>query len=188
MFKQETNFAVDRRVDAVLRKRVDEMSMEERGKALLTDEMTGLPNARAYMEAPQLPIQVVADLDGLKWVNDHLGYEAGNAMILAAATVFQQLGLTAYRAHTSGDEFILQFDGWAEACTAMRRVRLRLQETTFVGHCGMWWRGIGISYGISDSVRFAERRLKLHKKLRLTSGERAAREEKPVLLQGVAQR
>ncbi|CAH2029833.1 sensor domain-containing diguanylate cyclase [Trichlorobacter ammonificans] len=78
------------------------------------DPLTGLYN-RAYFDAElqrlgagrDFPVSVViADIDGLKEVNDHQGHDAGDRMIKGAATVL----LSAFRASDAvarigGDEF-----------------------------------------------------------------------------------
>ncbi len=85
----------------------------------MRDELTGLPNRRAWEGALAgeeercrrfgHPAAVVSiDLDGLKRTNDTGGHEAGDALLRRAATVLR----SAVRAHdtaarTGGDEFAL---------------------------------------------------------------------------------
>src|SRR5690606_10583815 len=61
----------EKRSDLETRKRVAEMSPEEMRSALLTDDLTGLGNRRAYQEAPKKPVQASIDLDSLKFINDN---------------------------------------------------------------------------------------------------------------------
>jgi hypothetical protein len=53
----------------------------EMRRELLTSEVTGLPNRRAFDEVP--PSVAISDVDGLKAVNDIYGYEAGDALLKA---------------------------------------------------------------------------------------------------------
>lgn len=94
---------------------------EERLRFLSThDELTGLFN-RAYLEAElerlaggrQFPVSVVmADVDGLKKVNDRLGHGAGDRLLQQAARVLME----AFRAEDvvariGGDEFAVLLPG-----------------------------------------------------------------------------
>jgi hypothetical protein len=96
----------DRREDAAERKRIEDMTPEELRRAILTDTLTGLPNRRAYEEAEKLPVQVSADADSLKWINDNMGHDAGDKMLQAIGEAFQAETDQAY--HISGDEFVVQ--------------------------------------------------------------------------------
>ncbi|WP_445628978.1 GGDEF domain-containing protein [Nostoc sp. DSM 114167] len=85
----------------------------------LTDELTGLHNRRAFllMAAQQLKIAhrmkvfcwvIFIDLDGLKQVNDTLGHDMGDALIIDAGRLLKQ----SFRnsdivARLGGDEFIV---------------------------------------------------------------------------------
>jgi diguanylate cyclase (GGDEF)-like protein len=98
------------------------------------DSLTGLYN-RAFLDAElelatcgrQFPVSViVADLDGLKRINDTLGHEAGDALIKGASAVLQM----AFRgndivARTGGDEFVILLRGMGqlEAGIALERIR-----------------------------------------------------------------
>lgn len=98
------------------------------------DSQTDLYN-RAYFDAEleriasgrQFPVSfIVADLDGLKRVNDTLGHEAGDQLIKGAATVLR----SAFRAsdvisRTGGDEFVIILYGIDEewALASLERIR-----------------------------------------------------------------
>lgn len=103
------------------------------------DNLTGLYN-RAYFEAElerrskgrNFPVSIiVADLDGLKKINDTLGHAAGDRLIRAAARALQK----AFRsddvvARIGGDEFAILLGGthiWA-AEEALQRVK-KVTET-----------------------------------------------------------
>src|SRR5438445_5906876 len=99
--KSETG---ERRVALGERRRVAEMSPEEMRRELLTSDVTGLPNRRAFDEAAAAPAVAMSDVDGLKALNDQYGYEVGNAFLKAKAAALRHVGLEAY--HDKGDEFL----------------------------------------------------------------------------------
>ena len=66
--------AGERRVSLEERRRVAEMSPEEMRRELLTSEVTGLPNRRAFDEAGSASAVAMSDVDGLKALNKY-GYE-----------------------------------------------------------------------------------------------------------------
>jgi diguanylate cyclase (GGDEF)-like protein len=177
----------ERRVDLDRRRRLELMTREELIRELMTDVLTGLPNRRAYEEAEPKPCQAVLDLDGLKWVNDCLNHQAGDALIRTVATVLADAAVEAYR--VGGDEFICQFENDADAREKLSKVARRLEHASFripggTGR-GHSYRGIGISYGVGRSLHEAEvplRRVKIH---RQTVGLRAARGERPPMLQRI---
>src|SRR5437879_5721047 len=94
----------ERRVALEKRRRVAQMSPEEMQRELLTSEVTGLPNRRAFDEAGAAVAIGMSDVDGLKAVNDKYGYDAGNALLKAKADALLEAGLEAY--HDKGDEFL----------------------------------------------------------------------------------
>ena len=78
--------AGERRVALEKRQRVAEMSPEEMRRELLTSEVTGLPNRRAFDEAAAALAVAMSDVDGLKALNKY-GYEAGNAVLRRRLTL-----------------------------------------------------------------------------------------------------
>jgi GGDEF domain-containing protein len=103
MTEHAVNPKGERRVAVKKRRRVAEMSPEEMRRELLTSEVTGLPNRRAFDEAGAAPAVAMCDVDGLKALNKY-GYEAGNAVLKAKADALREAGLEAY--HDKGDEFL----------------------------------------------------------------------------------
>jgi GGDEF domain-containing protein len=173
--------AGDRRADFQTRQRIADMSPDEMRRELLTSPKTGLPNERAYNEAPRKAVQVRSDLDGLKWVNDYLGHEAGDELIKAKGQALADEGIDAY--HISGDEFYSQFDSPAAARESMARVQDRLKRATIevTGPDGdvTEIKGTGFSYGIGENGQRAETALAADKQARAESGARSARGERP---------
>ncbi|WP_191758414.1 sensor domain-containing diguanylate cyclase [Komarekiella delphini-convector] len=85
----------------------------------LTDELTGLHNRRGFflLAEQQLKLAhrmnvscwvIFIDLDGLKQINDTLGHDMGDAMIVDAAQVLKQSFRNSdFVARLGGDEFIV---------------------------------------------------------------------------------
>jgi diguanylate cyclase (GGDEF)-like protein len=107
----------------------------------LTDELTGLANARALHERLKLSYQdpsdsfalVYLDLDGFKRVNDQFGHERGDAVLrVVGTTLLETLRQSDMAARLGGDEFALFLRGSdadnARAVTerALRPLRERL--------------------------------------------------------------
>jgi diguanylate cyclase (GGDEF)-like protein len=171
----------ERRTDSNRRKQVGQMSPEEMKRELLTSHLTGLPNRRAYDEAPKKPVQVLADADSLKWWNDTHGHAAGDEMLRTIGQAIKAEAADAY--HLSGDEFGVQADTPDEANAIMQRVRDRLAQaavtvTTPDGRTHTIT-GIQLSHGHGTTLDEADRALQQHKAAREASGERAPRGSKP---------
>ncbi|MCG9967075.1 PAS domain S-box protein [Pelotomaculum terephthalicicum JT] len=91
--------------------------MEEKLKHLSShDSLTGLYN-RAYFNEEMLRLEegrhlplgiIVCDVDGLKFINDTMGYESGNTLLVSAANLikscFRSSGMIA---RIDGDEFVV---------------------------------------------------------------------------------
>ena len=92
-----------------------------------TDELTGLPNARALFRHIQNELVraegaharvavLVGDLDGFKEVNDRLGHLAGNELLRRVGSILQTTCRAAdYVARLGGDEFVMIFAGASPA-------------------------------------------------------------------------
>ena len=104
-----------------------------------TDTLTGLPNRRAFVDALDRAIAtrrasgrpvalLFVDLDHFKTVNDHLGHDAGDALLVAVAEgLLASVRASDVVARIGGDEFavIITDAGGAE----MGRIADRLRET-----------------------------------------------------------
>lgn len=165
---------------AEYRKRVDEMSPAEKDKELLTDHLTGIPNARAYAENERMPIQVRTDMDNFKEVNDTLGHDTGDIAIKKAAQImheeFRKVGGVAYRASHAGDEFPAEAPSRAAADKAIAAARERMESLKIeaTGPDGTIYRkkGLGISYGSGNTTSAAEASLLADKGARTQAGLR----------------
>jgi len=80
----------------------------------VVDELTGLYNRRGFLEHARHQMSsgqhvyiVFADLDGMKQINDTLGHEAGDAALIATASILRAaLRDTDFIARLGGDEFV----------------------------------------------------------------------------------
>lgn len=159
-----------------------DMDAAELRATLLADEQTGIGNRRAFMEAPASATVGIADLDGLKWVNDTFGHGAGDQLLQAAATALNDsTGGNAYRLH--GDEFAIHADSEQSAQGALERANTALgqMELTFERPDGTTetHSGFGFSYGTGQDLASADAKLGEHKQARTRSGERVERGQAP---------
>lgn len=96
--------------------------LEQISSLSLTDELTGLANRRAFFTMADQRLQLLerraarcllifADVDGLKQINDTLGHEAGDRLLVDAARVLQAaFRRTDLVARLGGDEFVVLAD------------------------------------------------------------------------------
>jgi diguanylate cyclase (GGDEF)-like protein len=144
-----------------------------------TDALTGLPNKREWAERDLTGKSVISgDLDGLKWVNDNLGHEAGNKYLKAVADVVRQEDPEGKFARVGGDEFNGEGDTRPEAEDLAKRIQDRLANTTVdLGvHNGerIVKQGIGISFGHGDTEGEADKAMYENKAQRAEQGLRRA--------------
>jgi GGDEF domain-containing protein len=162
----------ERRVALGRRRRVAEMSPEEMQQELLTSEVTGLPNRRAFGEAGPALAVAVSDVDGLKALNEY-GYETGNAVLKAKADSLREAGLEAY--HDKGDEFLCRGNHIKELLAKLERARAILRNRVIVVERGdgntLSVTGADFSYGVGKDLDEAEFGLKGHKAERAGRGE-----------------
>jgi GGDEF domain-containing protein len=163
----------ERRVALGKRRRVAEMSPEEMQQELFTSEVTGLPNRRAFDEAGAASAVAMSDLDGLKALNDHYGYDVGNAFLRAKAAALQEAGLEAY--HDKGDEFLCRGHNIKELQANLERARSILRGRTVVvertNGDPLRFTGADFSYDVGKDLDEAESGLKSHKVERKARGK-----------------
>jgi GGDEF domain-containing protein len=164
--------AGERRVALGKRRHVAEMSPEEMRRELLTSEVTGLPNRRAFAEAGAALAVAMSAVDGLKALNKY-GYETGNAVLKAKAEALHEAGLEAY--HDKGDEFLCRGHNTKELLAKVERARTILRNRTIVvegtGGNNLSFTGADFSYGVGKDINEAELLLKMHKTERESRGE-----------------
>jgi GGDEF domain-containing protein len=162
----------ERRIALAKRQRVAEMSTEEMRRELLTSEVTGLPNRRAFGEAVAALAIAMSDVDGLKALNKY-GYEAGNAVLKAKADALCEAGLEAY--HDKGDEFLCRGNHIKELLAKLERARAILRDRTIVVEradgSALSISGADFSYGVGKDIDEAEFGLRSHKAEREGRGE-----------------
>lgn len=179
----------DRRVDTMKRKTIEEMSPEEMKKALAEDELTGLKSKRAFEDSEKKPVQALIDADGLKYVNDKIGYIAGDQLLKSISRALHDVGLKDDTYRIGGDEIRAQADNAKELAQKLEKAYTILDNATIsatnADGSTVTMKGLGFSYGIGESSDFAaaaksaEDRLHLHKAEREQLGLRAARGEEP---------
>lgn len=161
------------------------LEAEELFRAALTDQLTGLANRRALdHEMEQLCAEgthlclLLLDVDGLKDVNDALGYEQGDHLI---STLARSIGEAVKRRHVAarlgGDEFIVILPDVTEkqARKQARRITRRFSRQPL--HPRVAQISGGISVGViegrpgelpRDLVRRAARSMRVNKRRRRT--------------------
>lgn len=151
----------DRRQNLQMRKTVDQMTPEEMKKTLLTSDKVDLPNARAFQDAQvkqPAPAVAFSDADGLKWVNDTFGHDAGDALLQAKADALKKAGIDAF--HKQGDEFLGRGQDTASLAEKYEQARKNLQNTPirFRDKNGDIVRigGADFSYGVGPDMNTAE--------------------------------
>lgn len=84
-----------------------------------TDPLTGLSNRRAFLERANVVLKlaerkqraasvIMLDLDHFKQINDRLGHDAGDRVLVAAASLLMQMGRASdITARWGGEEFII---------------------------------------------------------------------------------
>jgi GGDEF domain-containing protein len=175
--------AGERRVALGKRRHVAEMSLEEMQRELLTSEVTGLPNRRAFDEAGAALAVGMSDVDGLKALNKY-GYQAGNAVLKAKADALREAGLEAY--HDKGDEFLCRGNHIKELLAKLGRARAILRDRTIVVErddgTTLSVTGADFSYGVGKDIAEAEFALKSHKAEREGRGEIARGELRSITI------
>ncbi len=176
---------VERRVALGRRRRVAEMSPEEMRRELLTSEVTGLPNRRAFDEAGAALAVAMSDVDGLKALNRY-GYEVGNAVLKAKADALRKVGLEAY--HDKGDEFLCRGNHIKELLAKLERARVILRDRTIVVERAdgstLSVTGADFSHGVGKDLAEAESDLRSHKAEREGRGEIARGELRGITIRG----
>jgi GGDEF domain-containing protein len=172
MTEHAVNPKAERRIALEKRRRVAEMSPEEMRRELLTSEVTGLPNRRAFDEAGAALAVAMCDVDGLKALNKY-GYETGNAVLKAKAEALRDAGLEAY--HDKGDEFLCRGNQINELMAKLERARATLRDRTIVveqaDRSVLSVTGADFSYGVGEDIAEAEFGLRSHKAEREGRGE-----------------
>jgi diguanylate cyclase (GGDEF)-like protein len=135
-----------------------------------TDELTGLPNRRAWYEHLDLAfararrtkqaLSVIGlDVDGLKEVNDQEGHAAGDRLLIEVASRWSSvLRETDLVARVGGDEFavLLEDAGESEAADVLERLRGAIDERHSASGGAATWNGVEQA---DDLMRRADERM-----------------------------
>ncbi|GAC1314869.1 MAG: hypothetical protein NVSMB12_08930 [Acidimicrobiales bacterium] len=155
-----------------------------------TDPLTGLLNRRGWdrllaveedrCTRHRLDAEVImVDLDGLKMINDTQGHEAGDAVIVRAATfIFSAVRIHDSVARLGGDEFAVLAVG-ADGSTGKvgRRIEMALAEADIAASLG--WAARSERGSLAEAWRAADLRM-----YRVKQGHRAHRTPGPKRVSG----
>lgn len=152
--------------------RLRRLPEEQLYRELYCDSLTGILNRTAFDQDRSIFVALV-DLDSLKFINDAEGYRSGDAYLQTVAqSLVETFGqYSVYR--LSGDEFVVCSDHARKLHDGLHR--LQNQVPTF-------------SFGIGTTIGQADKLLKLDKRQREASGERAQRGEAPPWLKDKAKK
>jgi diguanylate cyclase (GGDEF)-like protein len=166
---------------ATSRKPVTQMTDEEKTRALLVDELTGLGSRRAWDDRDPMPVQVMLDVEGLKWINDNVGWQAGDQLLRVVGAAIANAGVRGYR--LGGDEFVFEGSDHLSVAAALAAIRRRLDDTSIevAGRDGSRrrLRGLRVHCGLGESFEEAAEALRRAKRAGVASGERAPRGQRP---------
>jgi diguanylate cyclase (GGDEF)-like protein len=140
-----------------------------------TDDLTGLPNRRAWelalpkelsrAERDERPVCVaMLDLDRFKWFNDDQGHQAGDRLLkLAASAWTEQLRASDMLARYGGEEFAVLLPGCTlrDAQALLERLRVAMPEAQTVSAGVACWDGSESAeelVGRADSALYAAKR------------------------------
>jgi len=180
----------DRRIDGATRTKMSQMSPDELHDAIFKDELTGLPNRRAFEVAQSTnPANALAvtDAAGLKAFNDNLGHAAGDQLLKVKADVLRQLGLDVSRAGKGADEFFVRGDSMDELDQKLKQANeiMRNREIEVEDQNGNMrgFKGADFSYGLGQdsnpeaALKKADSAMNANKAQRRTAGDIGERGE-----------
>lgn len=126
----------------------------------ITDPLTGLYNRRGFITLAEQQLKIAertknrllllfADLDGMKWINDHLGHLKGDGALVETAAVLKAVFREAdILARVGGDEFAVLALGVSSEDSDLLRRRLQQQIDLHNNHENRDYR-LSISVGIA---------------------------------------
>lgn len=146
----------------VLLDKLDRMTKRELFDAMYRDTLTGALNRRAF-ETVVSPREMVgiADLDSLKYVNDHFGHREGDLCLKGLAIELMRKCGRDSVFRLSGDEFVI--------ISPMPLSDLLKVQAIFPG----------MSFGVGRGLDQADQLLRVNKTEREAAGHRAPRGERP---------
>jgi diguanylate cyclase (GGDEF)-like protein len=180
----------EKRVNKALRAKIEDLPAEEKDEAIrilrekiLKHPVSSINSGAAYAIADKKPYQANIDMDGMKWVNDTYGHDAGDVVLKAAgASLKKALGEEAYHIH--GDEFVGQGDSKKALADAVQAASEDLANKEIAikdakGNSKVI-KGFGFSFGVGkDLATDAEAALQAHKAKRGVARGQALQEVIP---------
>lgn len=157
-----------------------ELSKEELIDQILAHELTGIKGRKAF-EIDVVDAKAVGsiDADSLKWVNDNLSPDHGDALLQAVADALEAETENAY--HISGDEYYVLGDSQEEIQSVIEKATEKLSKAVITAEKPdgsiITLNGLNITHGLGDTKNVADQKLKSEKTAREQRGERATRGE-----------
>lgn len=145
------------------RKMVEHLTTTQMVQAMFCDIQVGTLNRRAF-EATTSQAVAFIDVDSLKWVNDVLGHDQGDALLIEVAEALQKFMGEDRVYRLSGDEFAVRMDDIG----ALRSLLELAQEEV-----------PKFSFGIGTTLEAADYSLRGNKEKRTLTGRRAIRGCRP---------
>ena len=143
-------------------KKMDSVQKEMRRQAV-TDVLTGLPNVFATTQLitnlishKEKFVNVTVNINNFKNLNDTMGYDVGNRVLIEAAERWKKVAASAeegtidFISHLSGDEFALvirKYNSLGSAVNTIRRYEKALSESFTIDDCDMY---ITASFGYTE--------------------------------------
>ncbi len=161
------------------RQRVRNMSLDELVEELYTDPLTGLGNRQAFEEeSPHHNWLASIDADNLKWINDNLGHDAGDALLAAIGEAINQTDVEAYR--IGGDEFYIGGETRTAVESAINLANGILAQQEIRSPSGKVF-GLEMTAGIGETKAAADSRMEIEKKRKKGRAERGDKPQNAVL-------
>jgi diguanylate cyclase (GGDEF)-like protein len=165
---------------------IDDLSskLHQANTELRTHPLTLLPNKRAFTEQENPKVVASIDIDSLKYLNDTLGHEGGDALLKSVTSV---LGKYVDAYHISGDEILARGTSKEELVQGLEKAYAELQSGQHtIDTPTHTFSSPSFSYGISEvtdnlesAIKQADLSMLDAKALREKAGDRAARGEMP---------
>jgi diguanylate cyclase (GGDEF)-like protein len=165
----------DRRSKA--REAYQKLSQEDLIDKVISHELTGIKGRNAFNIDRHAKIFASIDADSLKWINDNLSHDHGDALLQAVADALDAQTDMAY--HVSGDEFYVLGDTAEEVQGAVDAAIEVLKKAEIVAikpdGTEIVLNGLNLTYGIGETKNAADQILGTEKEARERRGERAPR-------------
>ncbi len=163
----------NRRVNTDLRMEIDALKRENAAleQELRQDPLMGIKlYERNHETIDPAPYKAAWDIQGLGFVNDHFGREAGNTLLRAQAQAAKDVGIDPMRA--GGDEMVAGFQSEAEANAKIQQLNETLAKAIIIVETPEGRRaqitGLPIYYGTGPTVNDAYAGVNVGKAARTT--------------------